>query len=419
MKRNKNGRRIAHLVKKQYTIIAKLTEKMLLSKRGEAGMAERQSKRRLYITWAAVIAAVVLLCALGSMRLISGWGVFGGAAAGAIIIAYSIRLRESERVREALARELDCEKERSRQLGGQIEQERETAARQVEAERAAAHRMLVEQKKANEERNANLLSRLAHGVRLPVSVAAGYADLLRDKAIDDADEAKEYLTKISDRLRYINEIISRNLAAVQDGEADLTASLQRMSFDLVDFINRDLEDCRSLAREKGIEIQFISPEPTISVSADPVLLQHVIDNLLENAMKYMGRSGTVTFVLTRDGTDVRLVCRDDGLGMESLQASHIFENGFRGSNNHGMSGSGHGLHLVGIVAQAHGGRCTAESSLGGGMRIELCLPIGQCGTETAEIAAMQPAETPDTLEIAEPTESYQASVAMDEMKKTG
>lgn len=382
-------------------------------------MAERQSKRRLYITWAAVIAAVVLLCALGSMRLISGWGVLGGAAAGAVIIAYSICLRESERVREALARELDCEKERNQQLGGQIEQEREAAARQVEAERAAAHRMLVEQKKANEERNANLLSRLSHELRLPVSVAAGYADLLRDNAIDDADEAKEYLTKISDRLRYINEIISRNLAAVQDGEADLTASLQRMSFDLVDFINRDLEDCRSLAREKGIEIQFISLEPTISVSADPVLLQHVIDNLLENAMKYMGRSGTVTFVLTRDGTDVRLVCRDDGLGMESLQASHIFENGFRGSNTHGMSGSGHGLHLVGIIAQAHGGRCTAESSPGGGMRIELCLPIGQCETETSEIAAMQPAERHGALEIAEPTESYQASVAMDEMKKTG
>lgn len=354
-------------------------------------MAERESKRQLYVTSAAVIAVVLLLCALGAMRLISEWVVLGALAAGAVIIVYTVRLREKAQENQALSDALAHEREQNQRLEKQLAQERESAARQLEAERADGRRRLLELEAANEEKNAALLSSLSHELRLPVSVAAGYADLLLDHAIEDEQEAQEYLSKIADRLRYLNEIVSRNLSAMKGEEGNAAAHLQKMVFDLAAFIRSELEDCRAMAQEKGIDIQFISPESAVQVSADPVLLRHIIDNLLENAMKYMKRPGTVSFVLTRRGTEVELVCRDDGLGMESDQAVHIFENGYRGSNTGSLSGSGHGLHMVNIIAQAHGGSCTAESSPGSGMRISLRLPIG---------LQPQPAETGEAQPVA-------------------
>lgn len=348
---------------------------------GEDSMTERERNRRLYITGACAMAIELLLCVLGSMQKLSGWAVLIGALICAVIVAYAFRLRECERENESLTEQLAQERAQAQRLQAMLEQERQDAAALLEEERTASRRALMEQQLVCEKRNEAFFSQVSHELRLPISVAVGYAELLRDGVVEDAEEQREYLGKIAERLHYVNELIGRNLTEVRGDEADVAAGLHKVRFDLVDFLQRGMADFRSVAQEKEIDCQLITLEPAMPVLADPVLLQHVFDNLVENAMKYMGRPGTVTFLLERRAAEVVVTCRDDGIGMNGAQAAHIFENGFRGANTSGKSGSGHGLHLVEIITHAHGGSCKAESELGMGMRIVLRLPIIETETD--------------------------------------
>lgn len=347
-------------------------------------MAEREQKTRMHIVWVMVIAAVLLLCILGGMHVISGWVVLTGVIIGVVIVAYAYWLRETERKCEQLEEQLAQEQERNQTLSERLLQEQEQAAAQLEEERITARRMVAAERAVGEEAKEKLVSQLAHELRLPISVAAGYAELLRDGLVEDPEEQQEYLAKICDRLHQINVTLSRNLSSAHDSQDNLGNKIQRTDFDLIDFMKKNLDDCRSMAREYGIEIQLISLLPSLPVSADPVLLQYIIDNLLENAMKYMGRPGNATFVVTQERDNVCLAYRDDGLGVDAVQAAHIFENGFRGSNANAASGNGHGLHFVSMIVQAHGGSCLAESKLGEGLRLQIHLPIALPAKDVAE-----------------------------------
>ncbi len=338
-------------------------------------MTERVKNRGLYVAGGCAIAIEVLLCILGGMQLLSGWVVLAGALVCGVIAVYAYQLHMSTKHADALLAQLAWEQEQLQYLREQIEQERKAAAAQLEEERASARRERAALEQACEQRNEAFLSHVSHELRLPISVAVGYAELLRDGMVEEQDEQREYLAKIAERLHLINEMLSRSLCEVRNEEEEITARLKKVPFDLVDLLQKGLVDFCALTQEKEIDCQMVTLAPSIPVVADPVLLQHVFDNLVENAMKYMGRPGTVTFVLACEQDAVVLTCRDDGFGMDSKQAARIFDNGFRGANTHGQSGSGHGLHLVDIIVRAHGGTCTAESAPGRGMRIVLRLPI--------------------------------------------
>lgn len=325
----------------------------------------------------------LLLFVLGGMQLLNGWIVLGGGLVCAVIAIYAYRLHESERQREALCAQIGQMREQMQQMHRTMDQERRHAETKLEEERAASNRALLQLRQECEEYNRSFFSQIAHELRLPVSVAVGYAELLRDGAIDEEEEQREYLGKIAERLYFINELVGRRLSEGRDGESDIAAGLKKNTFDLVRFLECNLLDLRAAVQEKEIECQLVTLEQSLQVYADHVLLLHVLDNLMENSMKYMGRPGTVTFMLSRNEGDVLLIYQDDGCGMDSEQAAHIFENGFRGGNSKGQSGSGHGLHLVDIIISAHGGTCTAESAPGTGMRITLRLPICDAGKAAA------------------------------------
>lgn len=344
-------------------------------------MTEQAKNRGLYVVGGCAVAIELLLCVLGCMQMMSGWLVLAGTLICAVIAVYAYQLHMSAKRVQSLSAKLAWEQEQGQFLRELLEQERKEAASRLEEERASSRREAVMMQQECEKRNETFFSQMSHELRLPVSVAVGYAELLRDGLVDDPEEQQEYLTKIAERLHFVNELISRHLSEVRDGEEDISTRLKKVPFDLVDFLQKGLVDFCALTQEREIDCQMVTLVPSIPVLADPVLLQHVFDNLVENAMKYMGRPGTVTFVLSCEGDEVVLTCRDDGLGMDSAQAAHIFDNGFRGANTRGQSGSGHGLHLAEIIVRAHGGTCKAESAPGNGMRIVLRLPI--CGENAA------------------------------------
>ena len=107
--------------------------------------------------------------------------------------------------------------------------------------------------------------------------------------------------------------------------------------------------------------------------ADAYLLNRVLFNLLENALKYMGRPGVITIRIRRQGDSVSLLVQDDGMGLPSEETAHIFEPNYQGSNH--VGGQGYGLYLVRRAIEGHGGTVSAQSAPGRGLGISMTLPL--------------------------------------------
>lgn len=250
--------------------------------------------------------------------------------------------------------------ERERQDAALVELE-ELHNRELGAARAAAKQEMD-----------TFRSSISHSLRMPVAIIQGYAELLAGGMITSEETRKEYLEKIVQRSNYMSDMMSRHLSAEE------SISREKLScgkLDLLDLIRKAAADIQGAAEEKDIIVQVVSQEKSVVLSADGSLLTRVMFNLLENALKYMGRSGVVTIRVIRQEGMVSVMVRDDGMGMLPEEAARVFEPRYQGSNRSG--GSGYGLYLVKQAVEAHGGIVTAQSAPGRGMGITMTLPIKQ------------------------------------------
>lgn len=221
-------------------------------------------------------------------------------------------------------------------------------------------------------------SDLAHGLRMPIAIVQGYAELLHGDLVANPAVQKEYLRKILQRTRYMSEVLSKQFSSMDAGD-DRTPSFRPI--DLLALVNQVVDDMKNAASDHGVVIQVVSPEAQVPMDADACQLNRVFFNLLENSIKYMGRDGIVTIRVTCQEDTVSIMVKDDGLGLPSEETEKIFEMEYQGSNHTNGSGSGHGLYWVRSTVEAHGGTVSAESTPGRGMGIFITLPLHSAAAE--------------------------------------
>lgn len=231
------------------------------------------------------------------------------------------------------------------------------------------HQALAEMRSQNQSEMDAFRSSLSHSLRMPVAIIQGYAELLVSGVIKDTEVAVEYLEKINQRSQYMTEAISRQFSVA---DSINSSKLTYSQLDLISLVGQAASDMQAAAEEQGVRIQVISPEQHIFMQGDAYLLSRVLYNLLENALKYMGRPGVITIRVLLQGDDVSLLVQDDGLGLSPEETAHIFEPNYQGSNH--TVGQGYGLHLVRCAIESHGGTVSAQSALGRGMGIFMTLP---------------------------------------------
>lgn len=229
---------------------------------------------------------------------------------------------------------------------------------------------LAQAARKNKEEMDSLRSSLAHTLRMPVSIIQGYADLLISGVVTEDTVRDEYLRKISDRSQYMTEAISRQFSS---GETLNSSSLSYSDLDLLTLVCQAASDMQTAAANQGVVIQVVSSLSRIPMRADGYLINRVLFNLLENSLKYMGRSGVITIQAGMEQGQASLRVQDDGMGLSASETERIFEPKFQGSNH--TQGQGYGLYLVKRAIESHGGTVSAQSELGRGMRITMLLPL--------------------------------------------
>lgn len=238
--------------------------------------------------------------------------------------------------------------------------------KRVEDEREQLLEREHELRETAEEANRlkdEFLAIMSHELRNPLNVILGYAELLLRM-----DEIKQ-----SPNLHRMADAVKRNAVAQSKLIRDLLdlsrlrsgkLELNRETVSPVVSIENAIETVRIDADAKEIEIQVVAPDEVLFVQADPVRLEQIIWNVLNNSVKFTPRGGRIEVRLEEVGDDIVLTVADNGQGIDSSFLPHIFEI-FRQADSgtsRAQSGMGIGLAVVQQLVELHGGSVTAFSA---------------------------------------------------------
>ncbi|MCR5467321.1 MAG: HAMP domain-containing histidine kinase [Lachnospiraceae bacterium] len=202
---------------------------------------------------------------------------------------------------------------------------------------------------------------------------------------DRLDEAKDENRVLKERIEELsmgNDVLHITSDEKDEETADaLAASILprgegddaiKQTLDITKVIKEAAHDFRAAAVNAGVEIRVIEPAEPMYVSAAPIMLRTMFRDIIDNAVKYMKRSGSLQVTIANLDDDIFVAMKDNGEGLSESETVHIFELNYQGSNR--ISGNGLGLAQVKAIVDYYGGMIYAKSSPGRGMGIYLHLP---------------------------------------------
>ena len=218
------------------------------------------------------------------------------------------------------------------------------------------------------------VANVSHELRTPLSMIKGYVETLQGGDVADPELEARFLGKIqkhSDRLTYLIE----DLLALSQLESNQIA-LSIAEVPIAKLINRVVEDLHDKAAERRVElVAKVDPVQKVFVDADRVL--QVLQNLIDNGIKYGAREGKVVVeVIPGENETVVVSVADDGPGIPAEARERVFERFFRvdKARSREQGGTGLGLAIVKHIVQSHGGRVWLEQGNPTGSVFAFTLP---------------------------------------------
>lgn len=231
-----------------------------------------------------------------------------------------------------------------------------------------------------EAMRVDFVANASHELRTPLSALLGFIETLQGPARDDVRAREQFLgimrTQAQRMTRLIDDLLSLSRIELREHVAPTRpVDLARIARQLVDMQ-------APLARERGIELTVEAPDTPMRVLGERDELLRVIENLVENAMKYGGSGGVVTVSLHRlDGTGgrpdrIELRVADAGPGIAPEHIPRLTERFYRVdvASSRQQGGTGLGLAIVKHSLNRHRGRLSIESELGRGTTMRVTLP---------------------------------------------
>jgi len=217
-----------------------------------------------------------------------------------------------------------------------------------------------------------LLSSISHDLRSPLAAIAGSASTLLSAEVAPA-RGRELLAGIAEESARMGRLVTNLLDIVRLESGTVRLTLVPMAVE--DLVGAA---CGALGeRLAGRPVAITIPVDLPPVAVDEVLMQSVLINLLDNAIKYTPTGSVLTITaLTGTGT-ITLAIADQGPGIAPDELPAIFDKFYRGAHSQGQSGAGLGLAICRSVMQAHGGTIQAANRPGGGAAFMLTLPQAQ------------------------------------------
>lgn len=239
----------------------------------------------------------------------------------------------------------------------------------------------ITQQQKNEREQQQFVSNVSHELRTPLTSLRAYVEALNDGAWKDPNIAPQFLHVIQDEtermIRMINDLLS--LSRMDRGVARMDLEWVNLN----DFVNHVLNRFDMMLKsdsdkmhKKKYTIKREFPHQALWVEIDTDKMMQVIDNIMNNAIKYSPDGGVITVRLLQAQKHVILSISDQGLGIPRKNLNKIFDRFYRvdKARSRKQGGTGLGLAISKEIVEAHHGRIWADSAEGAGSTFYISLP---------------------------------------------
>ena len=242
------------------------------------------------------------------------------------------------------------------------------------------------------EAKSRFFANISHEFRTPLTVILGMAEEIEEKP-----SVKSAIRRNGQNLlRLVNQVL--DLGKLEAGKL----SLQPERSDLVPFLRYICESYRAFAQQKGVALRFSSAVATLEMDFDPAKLQHIVDNLLANALKFTPRGGSIELRLRATEEQVEIVVRDTGVGIAADQLPRIFDRYYQvdPAGYQSEAGTGIGLTYAIELTELMQGQLSVQSQPGEGSTFTVALPIQQPATHNTDDPRLTAGQAADVRHVA-------------------
>ena len=192
---------------------------------------------------------------------------------------------------------------------------------------------------ATEETRKSFISNVSHELKTPMTTIGGFIDGILDGTIPP-EQQEHYLKIVSMEINRLARLVRSmlNISKYEAGELTLTPK----SFDVVPIIFQTLLNFEKRIEEKKVDIRGLDRDAFI-IKADKDLIQQVIYNLVENAVKFVNDGGYIEFVFTENDETTSVTIRNSGEGLKENEISRVFERFYKTDESRGIDPGGVGL----------------------------------------------------------------------------
>ena len=228
----------------------------------------------------------------------------------------------------------------------------------------------AEEKIEREKQNKELISNISHDLKTPITAIKGYSQGLIEGVADNPEKQMKYIKIINSKANDMNNLIN---------ELTLYSSIDNnripynfVKINVADYFGDCIEEIGADLESRGIKLNYSNlTAPDTMIVADPEQIKRVVNNVVSNSVKYLGRddgTGVIDIRILDEIDSVRVELEDNGRGIAQKDIPNIFDRFYRtdSSRNSKQGGSGIGLSIVKKIIEDHGGYIWATSHEGEG-----------------------------------------------------
>ncbi|MEO6818290.1 MAG: HAMP domain-containing sensor histidine kinase [Ginsengibacter sp.] len=236
-------------------------------------------------------------------------------------------------------------------------------------------RALLNQKKLGEIKS-DFINNMTHEFKTPLATISLAVDALRnEKVMNDREKMNYFSTIIKEENKRMNRQVETILQAALTDRNEIQINAKPVHAN--DMINAAVNNIQLPVKEKDGKLEVVFNAANDCIMADDVHFTNIINNLLDNAVKYSGDNLKIKLSTLNFNHSIRIKIEDNGIGMNKETVQRIFEKFYRAhtGNIHNVKGFGLGLSYVKSIVDAHKGKIKVESTPGKGSCFTIDMPL--------------------------------------------
>lgn len=222
------------------------------------------------------------------------------------------------------------------------------------------------------ELRSEFVSSVTHELKAPLATIRAIGDSVASGRVTDTDTLKEYAQLVVQESKRLTRLFDNLLAYSRI--TDVTEAYHFEALHLAGLVDEALRGFKSQLSASGFDVEVDVPEQLPPIRADRTAMRLLLDNVIDNAVRYSGSSHWLRIEAEQTVGVVRIAISDHGIGIPPHELHHVMRKFFRGSRA-GSGGSGLGLAIANRIVADHAGTLAIDSAVGEGTTIDITLPV--------------------------------------------